>query len=842
MTHGWINVMLAVLLAVPLLAGPVQAQDINSDLFDFAEGTVAEAEPIQQQQAAAPVSPAEFQAATAKLAREGDAAALQALLDRGMDVNMRDSQGRTALMAATYAGHAEMFFSLLEAGADVNVKAQDGGTALMSASVGGNPVIVRALLDRGADVNARNAGNNTGLMWAVLNGHLEVVQLLLNAGADTEVHNQYGFTALMASEAGDPAIMSALIKAGADVDATDKNGATALIGASVNGYLRAVEALLAAGADVNVLTNDGKTALSVAKEKGHKKIVKLLKKAGAKRKPQPRHTTGTASAGETYRNRCGLFSFTVPKPRNSFFVSNFKLEDTIASTSGGLYEEVTLSLSDFGEVYRVGLRPLPVSEAEQVTAEGDAAALSELAEKALYGWRANFPQEPEPVQDFSVDTANGEGLVRVYLARGGSLLGVVKGIDDNGQPILEQYDTYIAVMVVRKDNMLIYATAEDDSLMSGGGPVEIPGAGETDSRIELLWTRLQELFSTLTIGPGSSPTAAPKSGCEVSQNPANADEQFSRGVQYFNGEGVPQDFTEAARWFERAAAQGHLDARVRLGRMYLAGRGVRRNTARGLRLLWDAFKQAEKQGNMEAAGAIGMMYSTEQVKIRRNPQAVVGPVLELAEAGDSDAQALLALMYWRGSGMPANLVESYRWMLLSATGGNPDAEKEIVSGVEDLSPQQFDAATGLAQAWQEEHPNVGRPVEQLLQEIPRPSPASWLRSNQARALESIKTIVQCAVLFTRNNRDGAFPGTLEQLRRDRFSCGVRAAISGLDKGYRFNYQPTNEDEDSNIGFWVTAVPVKFGTTGKRSFFSDESGTVHYTDENRPATDADAVLK
>jgi len=36
----------------------------------------------------------------------------------------------------------------------------------------------------------------------------------------------------------------------------------------------------------------------------------------------------------------------------------------------------------------------------------------------------------------------------------------------------------------------------------------------------------------------------------------NAEEQFNLGLMYFQGEGVPQDYTEAAKWYRLAAEQG----------------------------------------------------------------------------------------------------------------------------------------------------------------------------------------------------------------------------------------------------------------------------------------------
>ncbi len=54
----------------------------------------------------------------------------------------------------------------------------------------------------------------------------------------------------------------------------------------------------------------------------------------------------------------------------------------------------------------------------------------------------------------------------------------------------------------------------------------------------------------------------------------NAVAQFSLGVMYLEGRGVPQDDAEAVRWHRQAAEQGLAEAQFSLGGMYLDGRGV----------------------------------------------------------------------------------------------------------------------------------------------------------------------------------------------------------------------------------------------------------------------------
>ena len=43
---------------------------------------------------------------------------------------------------------------------------------------------------------------------------------------------------------------------------------------------------------------------------------------------------------------------------------------------------------------------------------------------------------------------------------------------------------------------------------------------------------------------------------------------------YDTGEGVPQDYQTALKWYSLAAEQGHVDAQTSLGSMYDTGEGV----------------------------------------------------------------------------------------------------------------------------------------------------------------------------------------------------------------------------------------------------------------------------
>jgi len=67
---------------------------------------------------------------------------------------------------------------------------------------------------------------------------------------------------------------------------------------------------------------------------------------------------------------------------------------------------------------------------------------------------------------------------------------------------------------------------------------------------------------------------------------------------------VKQDHAEAARWYRKAAEQGHADAQYNLGVMYENGQGVRQDHAESVR--W--YRKAAEQGHAEPQYNLGVMY------------------------------------------------------------------------------------------------------------------------------------------------------------------------------------------------------------------------------------------
>jgi TPR repeat protein len=65
----------------------------------------------------------------------------------------------------------------------------------------------------------------------------------------------------------------------------------------------------------------------------------------------------------------------------------------------------------------------------------------------------------------------------------------------------------------------------------------------------------------------------------------NAKAQYFLGMMYAHGRGVPQDYTTARGWYEKAAAQGYAMAQYNLGALYFYGQGVPQNDVKTY-MLW----------------------------------------------------------------------------------------------------------------------------------------------------------------------------------------------------------------------------------------------------------------
>jgi len=274
--------------------------------------------------------------ALAFAAREGDVESARLMLEKGVDINYGDVDNTTALVVSIMNKQYTFAKFLIDRGADVNLAGSYGRTPLYAIVDMRNedysalpnrknedPLptldILKALLDHHANLNATLTASlpgrsgmdfgdatlgegTTALMRAARAGDTAAVRLLLDAGADAKRTTKDGNTALMfaagvgyrdkntrGSEVDALESVKILVNFGLDVRQRNTREETALHGAADRGAYTIVQYLVDHGAELNVKSKQGFTPLDVAMGKSSllqlpvpkPTTVALLKKLGA---------------------------------------------------------------------------------------------------------------------------------------------------------------------------------------------------------------------------------------------------------------------------------------------------------------------------------------------------------------------------------------------------------------------------------------------------------------------------------------------------------------------------------------------------------------------------------
>ena len=169
-------------------------------------------------------------------AREGDNAALKALVAQGSSLSVRDKHSRTPLHLSAWAGHLECCKVLVEHGADKSSAAMDDTTALHFAAQKGHADVVRFLLNEGMNQPCCSVIYHFVLQINTQCNPELCCKIILNAGASVNGKTRKGMTPLMfGAQSGKPRNHPPLLYVTLSVHShqawcihqSDTNGATA---------------------------------------------------------------------------------------------------------------------------------------------------------------------------------------------------------------------------------------------------------------------------------------------------------------------------------------------------------------------------------------------------------------------------------------------------------------------------------------------------------------------------------------------------------------------------------------------------------------------------------------
>ena len=144
------------------------------------------------------------------------------------------------------------------------------------------------------------------------------------------------------------------------------------------------------------------------------------------------------------------------------------------------------------------------------------------------------------------------------------------------------------------------------------------------------------------------------------------------GVMYEEGQGVPQNSQEAAKWFRKAAEQGEAHSQYVLGKLYDEGKGVPRAYQEAVK--W--YRKAADQGLASAQGDLGLMYG-EGRGVPQDAQEAVKWFRKAAEQGIAQAQFNLGAAYYSGRGVPQDIQEAAKWFRKAAEQGLAPAQSNL---------------------------------------------------------------------------------------------------------------------------------------------------------------------
>ena len=175
---------------------------------------------------------------------------------------------------------------------------------------------------------------------------------------------------------------------------------------------------------------------------------------------------------------------------------------------------------------------------------------------------------------------------------------------------------------------------------------------------------------------GQIPAASTSSGISIADlrtlqmqaAQGHAEAQYSLGVLYASGRGVPQGYSQAAKWYEQAAAQGQSQAQFNLGWLYYAGLGVPQDYKKATQ--W--YKQAAAQGHAGAQNSLGVVYQ-KGLGVPQDYAKARQWYEQAATQEDGDAQNNLGLLYYAGHGVPQDYGKAREWYEQAAAQGHARA-------------------------------------------------------------------------------------------------------------------------------------------------------------------------
>jgi ankyrin repeat protein len=216
-----------------------------------------------------------------RVAGEGRADLIEALIAAGAKVEATNDHGVTPLHEAAEHGHAAAIEALIAAGANVDALDSSGGAPLHRAASDDRVDAITALLEKGAILRARDQRGFTPLHTAANDGAPAAAALLIDRGIPVDVRTRAMSPSPDTPEVKGVPIGELLAWAGWHIGGKVEAEQTPLHRAAFRGKREVAELLLDRGADVNAADALLQTPLHLAIAAARNDVAALLRARGA---------------------------------------------------------------------------------------------------------------------------------------------------------------------------------------------------------------------------------------------------------------------------------------------------------------------------------------------------------------------------------------------------------------------------------------------------------------------------------------------------------------------------------------------------------------------------------
>ena len=202
--------------------------------------------------------------------------------------------------------------------------------------------------------------------------------------------------------------------------------------------------------------------------------------------------------------------------------------------------------------------------------------------------------------------------------------------------------------------------------------------------------------------------------------------QFSIGQDYLEGKGTEQQLpvnerlSKAARWFRRAAENGHAPSQYRLATLYELGQGAPKDAAESM--IW--YERAAEKGHVKAMHNLAVLSINGSGK-SANYVTAAKWFAKAAEHGLRDSQYNLGILHERGLGVEKDAAKAYQWFAIAAERGDTNAAQKRDDIARTLTDAERMTADSALSGW------VTSPVDEAVNRAAPEPPLDEVRQVEA---------------------------------------------------------------------------------------------------------------